>query len=142
MNNYWAFAPMTDSSDLCDDADALRERMDEDGYLYVRGLLDPDRVMAVRGEILAILAEHGWIAGGKRLERARAVGTPWREGDDEYFDVYDELQKLESFHTLAHDDRLLGVMRAVVAETAFPHPLKVARLVFPSNPTVTTPPHQ
>jgi ectoine hydroxylase-related dioxygenase (phytanoyl-CoA dioxygenase family) len=30
----------------------------------------------------------------------------------------------------------------VVGNTAFPHPLKVARLVFPSNAMVTTPPHQ
>lgn len=142
MNNYWAFAPMTDSSDVRDDADALRERMDEDGYLYVRGLIDPERVMSVRREILPILARHRWIAGGDRLERARATGGPWREGDDEYFEVYDELQKLESFHTLAHDEGLLTVMRTVLGETAFPHPLKVARLVFPSNPTVTTPPHQ
>jgi ectoine hydroxylase-related dioxygenase (phytanoyl-CoA dioxygenase family) len=142
MNNYWAFAPMTDSSDVRNDADALRERLDEDGYLYVRGLLDPERVMGVRGEILPILAEHGWIAGGKRLERARATSTPWREGDDEYFEVYDEVQKLESFHSLAHDEGLLSVMQAVLGDSAFPHPLKVARLVFPSNPTVTTPPHQ
>ena len=142
MNNYWAFAPIKDSSELSGDAAALRERFEEDGYLLVRGLLDRDRVLSLRGELLPILAEHGWIAGGERLDRGRATGTPYREGDDEYFEVYDELQRLESFHSLAHDERLLETMRAILGDSVFPHPLKVARLVFPSNPMVTTPPHQ
>jgi ectoine hydroxylase-related dioxygenase (phytanoyl-CoA dioxygenase family) len=142
MNNYWAFAPMTASNDLLGDDEALRQRMEEDGYLYVRGLVATDRITQLRERLLGLLAEHGWIADGERRGEARAISPPWREGDDEYFEVYDELQRLESFHTLAHDDDLMAVMRAALGETAFPHPLKVGRLVFPSNPLVTTPPHQ
>jgi ectoine hydroxylase-related dioxygenase (phytanoyl-CoA dioxygenase family) len=67
---------------------------------------------------------------------------PVREGNEEYFAAYDELQKLESFHALAHDDDLLDAVREALGESAFPHPLKVARLVFPSEPEVSTPPHQ
>ncbi len=33
-------------------------------------------------------------------------------------------------------------MQAAVGETAFPHPLSIARLVFPNNEECTTPPHQ
>lgn len=142
MNNYWAFAPMTSSTEFLGDELALRERMDEDGYLYFRGLLDRERVLALRSEMLAVLAEHGWIAKGKRLDQARAVSTAFREGDEEYFLAYDAVQKLESFHSLAHEESIVSVMGAVLGEGAFPHPLKVARLVFPSNPMVTTPPHQ
>lgn len=142
MNNYWAFAPMTASNDLLGDDEALRRLMDEEGYLYFRGLLPADRIAALRERMLSLLAEHGWIAAGKQRGDARAVSPPWREGDEEYFEVYDEVQKLEAFHTLAHDERLMTAMRAALGETAFPHPLKVARLVFPSNPLVTTPPHQ
>ena len=142
MNNYWAFAPMTASNDLLGDDEALRRRMDEEGYLYFRGLLPADRIAELRERMLALLAEHGWIAAGKQRDEARAVSPPWREGDEEYFEVYDEVQRLEAFHTLAHDERLMTAMRAALGETAFPHPLKVARLVFPSNPLVTTPPHQ
>ena len=142
MNNYWAFAEMTASNDLLADREALRARLDDEGYLYFKGLIDRDRILALRGDILEILVNHGWIAGGDKLADAVAVGMPLREADEEYFSAYDELQTLESFHSLAHDDDLLSAVREALGETAFPHPLKVARLVFPSEPEVSTPPHQ
>jgi ectoine hydroxylase-related dioxygenase (phytanoyl-CoA dioxygenase family) len=133
---------MTVSNDLLGDRGALHARLRDEGYLYLRGLIDRDRVLAVRGEVLEVLARHGWIAGGEQLADAVAIGMPLRETDEEYFSAYDELQTLESFHGLAHDDDLLGAVREALGETAFPHPLKVARLVFPSEPEVSTPPHQ
>jgi hypothetical protein len=142
VNNYWAFADMTASNDLLADREALRARLAEEGYLYLRGLIDPQRILALRAEILPVLAGEGWIAGGDKLPDAEAVGMPLRETDEEYFAAYDRLQQLESFHALAHDDDLLGAVREALGETAFPHPLKVARLVFPSEPEVSTPPHQ
>jgi ectoine hydroxylase-related dioxygenase (phytanoyl-CoA dioxygenase family) len=42
------FAPLRDSSALRSDPDELRARYTEDGYLYLRGVLDPDAVTAVR----------------------------------------------------------------------------------------------
>jgi len=142
MNNYWAFAPMDTADDLLGDPAALRARMDEDGYLLFRGLIDPERLDSVRRDVMEILARKGWLAGGERLDERTPIGPPYREGDEEFFTAYDEVQKLESFHSLAHDESLAETMRAVLGETAFPHPLKVARLVFPSNAQVSTPPHQ
>jgi ectoine hydroxylase-related dioxygenase (phytanoyl-CoA dioxygenase family) len=142
MNNYWAFADMTASNDLLADGDALRARLEDEGYLYFQGLLDRGRVLALRRDILEVLGARGWIAGGDKLDDAEAIGMPVREGDEEYFAAYDELQQLESFHALAHEAELLGAVRGALGETAFPHPLKVARLVFPSEPEVSTPPHQ
>lgn len=54
------FGELRSSAALVDDAAALIERMDEDGYLYFPGLLDADTVLAARLEILwkyAILGE-------------------------------------------------------------------------------------
>jgi ectoine hydroxylase-related dioxygenase (phytanoyl-CoA dioxygenase family) len=141
MNNYWAFAPMRASNELLGDRAALRKRMDEEGYLYLRGLVDERRIGTLRSEMLAVLRDHGWTRAD-HLGSARPRRPPVREGDDEYFEVYDEIQKLESFHSLAHDDALMEVMREALGDTAFPHPLKVARLAFPGAPEVSTPPHQ
>jgi len=142
VNNYWAFADMTSSNELLGDREALRGRLDDEGYLYFDGLIEAERVLELRRRILEILGRRGWIAGGEQLDKARAVGFPVREGDEEYFAAYDEVQRLEAFHSFAHDDDLLGAVREALGEAAFPHPLKVARLVFPSEPEVSTPPHQ
>jgi hypothetical protein len=68
--------------------------------------------------------------------------VPAVEGEERYFSVYDELQKLELFHSLPHRPELRAVMQALLGKTAFPHPLSVARLVFPFNEEWATPPHQ
>jgi ectoine hydroxylase-related dioxygenase (phytanoyl-CoA dioxygenase family) len=142
MNNDWAFADMTASNDLLGDREALQARFEDEGYLYFKELIDRDRVLALRREIVEILADRGWIKGGAELDVAEAIGMPVREGDEEYFLAYDEVQKLESFHSFAHDETLTGALKQALGDTAFPHPLKVARLVFPSEPEVSTPPHQ
>jgi hypothetical protein len=49
---------MRDSSQLIGDPGALRERMREDGYLLLRGLIDRGQVLAAITEILGYMAEH------------------------------------------------------------------------------------
>src|SRR6267142_233840 len=114
MNNYWAFLPLQASNDLLGDPAALRSRMAEDGYLYFSKLLDPPRIRSLRKQMLLALADHGWVARGGY-----------------YLAGYDDVQRLEEFHTLAHDETLVDTMRQVLGDTAFPHPLKIARLSFP-----------
>ncbi len=55
------FGYLRESSDVADDAEALRSRMKEDGYLYLRGLLDPERVLRARLSIAEKLAAEGLL---------------------------------------------------------------------------------
>lgn len=142
MNNEWAFLPMRDSNDLLGDPEALRARLHEDSYLLLRGVLDPERILALRRDILEVLAGHGWIFGEGLLMDAVTSGRPYHEDQEEFLTAYNDVQRLESFHTMAHDERLVGILRQVVGDTAFPHPLKIARLGFPAHYEVSTPPHQ
>jgi acyl-CoA hydrolase len=52
---------LRDSTALVNDGAALRERMDEDGYLLLRGVLDRQMVQAARLEVLARLAARGTV---------------------------------------------------------------------------------
>jgi ectoine hydroxylase-related dioxygenase (phytanoyl-CoA dioxygenase family) len=142
MNNSWAFLPMRDSTDLLGDPAALQQRLDEDSYLYFRAVLDTDKLMTLRRRILLTLADQGWVRRTPYLMRGVAISPPVREGDEDFLRVYDEVQRLEEFHTLAHDEALTDIMRQVLGESAFPHPLKIARLGFPAHYEVSTPPHQ
>ena len=54
--------PFLDSSDIVDDGPELARRMDRDGYLVVRGLLNPDRIFALRQTFLTIAYKAGWVS--------------------------------------------------------------------------------
>lgn len=53
------FGFLRTSNDLLGDSPALRERFEEDGYLYMKNVLDRDRIMAARRSILDRLAGDG-----------------------------------------------------------------------------------
>ena len=56
---------LTDSSALVGDRAALRERFDRDGYLFLPGLIDPQKVVAARERILEYMAEQETLVPGK-----------------------------------------------------------------------------
>src|SRR5688572_8963138 len=56
-----SFGELRPSTEVVGAADALRERMVEDGYLYVPGLLDRDDVLEARRDMMNILAEHNYL---------------------------------------------------------------------------------
>ena len=50
---------------LLDDPQALRRQMATDGFLFFRGLLPADEIVALRRQILQICDNYGWIAQGR-----------------------------------------------------------------------------
>ncbi|MEZ5246743.1 MAG: phytanoyl-CoA dioxygenase family protein [Acidimicrobiales bacterium] len=142
MTYDWAFLPMRSSNELMGDAAGLRERLDVDGYLYFEQVLPREKLLEVRTQITGVLADAGWIAGGDEQLDARAIRSPVREGEDDFWDALHGVQKLQVFHEFAHDPALTGLMQQVLGPSAFPHPLKVCRLIFPEFEAISTPPHQ
>src|SRR5204862_8029842 len=104
-------ATFLDSTPCRRDAAELRRRAERDGYLFFAGLLPPEPLLEVRQQILAFCERHGFLAPG--ADPAYAIAAPgvrWREGDAEYMAAYDEIQRLESFHALAHATPLLEAL--------------------------------
>ena len=54
-------APFQDSTSIQTQGDVLRERLHEDGYVFIRGLVDPDLIQAARAEVFQRLADVGEI---------------------------------------------------------------------------------
>lgn len=54
----------TDSSPLLGDREALHARMQRDGYLFLPGLLDREKVLTVRSDVLERMAAAGHLAPG------------------------------------------------------------------------------
>ena len=57
------FGELRESNDILNDAEALRTRMEAEGYLFFRGLIDPDVVLEARREVLLKYAIVGEIDG-------------------------------------------------------------------------------
>jgi ectoine hydroxylase-related dioxygenase (phytanoyl-CoA dioxygenase family) len=134
--------PMYEANALLGNPVALRERLQSDGYLLLRNIIPVELLIELKDQITRVLAELGWIAGGQDRMLARAISRPRREGQPKFFQAHDRIMKFEALHGLAHDSRLMDVMKRVLGDSAFPHPLCITRLVFPDAPELSTPPHQ
>jgi len=129
--------PFTNSSDLLGQPAALQARMQQDGYLFLAGLLPIKAVGEVYNAIMAICQECHWAdAAGHAQGPARLEGAP------DFWEVYDRVQSQEIFHALAHRPELLQLIKVLVKETPFLHPRNIARITFPQTEHFTTPPHQ
>ncbi|WP_252272052.1 phytanoyl-CoA dioxygenase family protein [Pseudomonas subflava] len=141
--NPISLSPIRESSALLGDPGALRARFEEEGYLYLKGLLPKAKVQVLQAQIFDICKRKHWFSGdAASFESVEPCVVPAVEGEVEYFSVYDEVQRLEAFHALPHEPALMAVMGILLDETAFPHPLSICRLMFPNNAETTTPPHQ
>ena len=131
------------SNDALDDGEELRRRIAGEGYLFFRGLQDGARMLALRRDMLSVIAEAGWLVPG--TDPADGIADPARactEGDPEYTPVYSAVYKLESFHRAGHSPEVLDLMGKVIGQPVLPHPQKIARLWFPQFTDHTTPVHQ
>ncbi len=134
--------PFVDSSDIRDDGEVLRQRADRDGYLFLRGLVDKEAILQARRDIAAVLQEVGWIDAGTDPDEAITNHPPHVSGEPEFSPVYDKVQVLESFHTLAHNAEIQRVVGQLLGDDVLLQPSNIARFIFPTNLEQTTPPHQ
>jgi hypothetical protein len=134
---------LTVSNDIRNDIDALRSRLHEDGYLFFRRLLDPDRLLRLRREMLTVMQAGGWlVAGTDPIDGIADPDARSTEGDLDYTDVYHEVYKLQSFHEIGHCPEIMELLEQIRGCRMMSQPQKVARLWFPKFTEHTTPIHQ
>lgn len=138
-----SLAELRVDNDALDDPAELRRRLDVDGYLFIRGLQDADRLRSLRHDICSVLMEGGWLEPGTPIDDGIArIGAQCTEGDPEYSGVYHQVQRLESFHASGHWPEILGFLDNIIDGDVLPHPQKICRLWFPQYTEHTTPIHQ
>lgn len=64
-------APLRESTALLGDGDALRERMEKEGYLFLRGVLNTEWVLDARRSLLSVFREKGFLDPEAPLMDAR-----------------------------------------------------------------------
>ncbi|MGB3444291.1 MAG: phytanoyl-CoA dioxygenase family protein [Actinophytocola sp.] len=131
--------PFTDSTSLLGDSGALADRLAENGYLHVRGLLPAHEVTSVRDNILTLAGAAGWLlpTDGPGLPLVdRRTFSCWPAPD--YVAVHDQMWRDREFHALMHAPALLRLLSGLYDEPVLVHPRKVLRVVHPWGPA--TPP--
>jgi hypothetical protein len=131
------------SNDALDQPDELRRRLADEGYLFLKKLQNPDRVLSLRRDVMQLLMEVGWLVDGTDpMDGIARIDAQCTEGDPEYIAGYHQIYRLQSFHEAGHWPEVLDVMTRAIGSQALPHPKKIARLWFPQYLEHTTPTHQ
>ena len=144
---------MIDSMGAVRDTALLRRRMQADGYLFFSQLIEAERAIAVKQEIVSILREHHIIeddhapderdsgapdeksSGGLDEKDSGAPDAMWSGGpqptEAEYMAVYDRIVRLESFQQLARSRDIVAIVEALCGETVQVWEQQLIRIVYP-----------
>jgi hypothetical protein len=124
---------LADSRGLIGDPVALRARLAADGYVFLRGLLQADRVRAAGEQVAAALRAGGWTAAGSPV-LSRAAGPREALADPAYRAAVTGL----AFNGLPYLVPLRRTVRSILGPGAFSYPVKVLRAVPPESPRQPT----
>jgi ectoine hydroxylase-related dioxygenase (phytanoyl-CoA dioxygenase family)/putative sterol carrier protein len=124
---------LEDSSAIADNAEELRHRIADQGYVFFRGLLDPAPIHRLATDLRTALQREGWLADGVAPEEAALQGPARDFKNANFFGGYTALQRLEYFHALPHEPVLTKVMANLIGSDVFIHPRKVGRIVWPTK---------
>jgi ectoine hydroxylase-related dioxygenase (phytanoyl-CoA dioxygenase family) len=133
--------PLHISNPILNDPEALRSQMRERGYLFFRGLVNRDRVLEARRDVLKILEKHGVLdKSGDLMEGQMQNGsTPTRR---DLIRFHREINPLESFNALAHSDEMLGMLKRLIGGRVQVHTRKICRIKYPHDEYDIVCPHQ
>lgn len=136
--------PFFDATPLMENPQALREKARQDGYLYLRELMDTEKLLNLRKQILTVCDNQGWIKpASPLLDGIVKDGLVSTEGrSNKWFEYYGVIQKIRDFHALALHPQLLKVFKIIFDGPVLPHSRNICRTIFPQSSDVTTPAHQ
>jgi hypothetical protein len=125
---------LANSIDLFGDYQALRDRIAADGYLFMRGLLNPDEISATGRRGMQQLQTAGWTESGPDPVRAKPC-TPIRAvrmidalGDAGYRRIIAD----PGFAALPATSPMAHLMAQILGPAGFCYPMKLPRIVYPA----------
>jgi hypothetical protein len=122
---------LIDSSAIARDAEALRARLAVHGYLFFRGLVPADAMLAAGAAVASRLRDGGWAdADGTPCAQPRALNSFDALGDP----AFRAALTCAEFNQIPYLAPLRETVRRVLGPGAFSYPVKVLRAVYPEQP--------
>ena len=112
------------------DPKAIRQELISEGYLVLRSTVEREAVAALRSEVLAVLQRHGWLLGSEDLPSA-VPDKLRQEASFGWWECYEDLQRLEAFHQLAHHPGILAGVAGLIGDDLLSHGRRVLSMVYP-----------
>lgn len=133
----------TESNDLLNNVPALRARLKQDGYLFLRNVLDKEALLQIRYDILSKASEYGMIKEGTELMSGiYAGGEVPVTRNFETSRLYREILELPSFNSFGRNPVLSLLYSALLEGETLEHRRRIGRITIPQSFANTTPPHQ
>jgi ectoine hydroxylase-related dioxygenase (phytanoyl-CoA dioxygenase family) len=139
--------PFDDASDVIRSSDQLRARMQESGYVYLRGFVPDARVGDVRAFVRDYGVRMGWLepdANNGPTLVARAGARLQRRGwdDPDWIALTRAVNADACFRALCEFTPLLDLLETLLGEPGAPAATNFCWLKLPGTPEHTTLPHQ
>ncbi len=139
-----------DATPLLGDVNALRAKAAQDGFLFFRALVPVPPLLGLRRDMVTVLDRYGWIKPGSDpmdgfLHQPALDAVPDSEMRTDIgvsAAMYDDVQRLQSFHAMPHHPNLVGVMEQLLGEEILVHPRHIARMISSHRTIHPTPEHQ
>lgn len=120
---------LREATALLSDVEALRARMEEDGYLLLRGLFDRDAVLAARRQILEALDAHGAIDRAYPLMDA----VPAEGHSGGFFGGENALTASPAFQHLVASPAIMGFFERFLGGEPMTYDYKWLRVIGPGS---------
>ena len=122
---------LREANDLLDDADALKARMAEDGYLFIRGLQDRDRVGEARRVVLENLEANNQIDPDYPLDLG--VAAAGKRGS--FFGGAKQVTHTPEFLSVVNSPEIMGFFERFLGGPVLTFDYKWLRAVGPGDNT-------
>jgi len=124
-----SFQPFRDSTKHLGDGARLRDTLYEDGYLFLRRLVDPRQIATVKQDIMRILREHHIIEDDGADDPMWSGGPHPTEG--EYMAFYDRIARMDSFVQLAESPEIVALMEGIFDGPVQVWTQRLIRVMYP-----------
>lgn len=134
--------PFRPSNDLLESPHELRQRFEEEGYLYIKNVISKELIESVGAAALAALHALGWTDSEREpIPKRGAFCYP---GNDQYWSGIEALLRIRSLYQITRDPHFRAIFEGLFQTDYFTHPRCIPRISFPENgeQRYETPTHQ